>query len=74
MTFKEVSPRCMRVVHAQPTCTHGKKIIFPHAHVTIPKTAYIHPQLSKKKMKMQELTLHPFVILEDVCALERVGA
>ena len=49
LTFKEVSPACTQVVQEQLACTHGQNIICLCAHVTVPNTFHIHPQISGKK-------------------------
>jgi hypothetical protein len=46
---------------------------FPRTHTTVAKTTRVHPPISGKNKK-QELTPHEFVILQDVCSLEREGA
>jgi hypothetical protein len=60
------------VCPAQPTCARGQKIIFPCTHAIVAKAAHVHSPISGK-IKKQELTPHEFVILQDVCSLEREG-
>jgi hypothetical protein len=64
---------CTWVVQEQPPCARGQKINFPCTHTNVSNITHVHPPISGK-IKRQDLTPHDFVILQDVCSLEREGA